>query len=363
MSKRKPSPGFRELLLALFLAIIAWSGAELFFGGTERQTVDYEPTGAVDVFFTSPQEEDAALEAGRLDQDLVAAIDAARESVDVAAFILDLEPVADALIRADRQGLRVRLVTDSDYEEARGTTMLQEAGVPVVTDNQSSLMHNKFVIIDGQTVWTGSWNLTQNGTYRNNNNVVVVRSTKLAENYTLEFEEMFVARQFGITSPDVVPHPQLDIGGARLETFFESEGDARGRIIELIEAAETSVHFMAFTFTDDDMAAAMIAQHRSGLEVKGVIEARNIADRGSDFSLLRSAGIDVRPDGNPYMMHHKVIILDGAIVVTGSYNFSLSAANINDENVLILHDAEIAARYTQEFNALFEQAAAASSTN
>ena len=363
MRRRNRSIRFKDLLLGLFLAIILWSGAEFLIADKGSPDVAYEPTGAVQVVFTSPDAPDASnTDHHNLAERLVETIDAARVRVDVAAFILDLEPVAEALIRAGERGVRVRLVTDTDYKEARGTTMLREAGLPVITDGQSSLMHNKFIIIDGQTVWTGSWNLTQNGTYRNNNNVVIIQSAKLAENYTLEFEEMAIHRQFGITSPDIVPHPNIYISGTRVETFFEPEGDARGRIIDLVEAAESSVHFMAFTFTDDDMAAAIIAQHRRGRVVKGVIEARNIADRGSDFALFQDAGVDVLADGNPYMLHHKVIILDEAIVVTGSYNFSLSAANVNDENVLIIHSPDIAARYVQEFDRVYQQAISSASS-
>jgi len=360
MSRPKRRLSFRDVLLGLFLALVAWSGADFLFADRPPERVVFEPTGTVHAIFTLPHTQNASDPwHGRPDRRLAAAIDAAERRVDIAAYAFDLELVAEALLRAHQRGVRIRLVTDSDYEELRGIAIVREGGIPVVTDRQSSLMHNKFIVIDDQTVWTGSWNLTDNGTLRNNNNIVIAESKKLAENFTLEFEEMFIHRQFGITSPDKVPHPIVHIGGTRVETFFEPEGDARGRIIELIEAATSSVHVLAFTLTDDDIAAALIARHRAGLLVRGVIEARNIADRGADFEMLRDAGIDVQADGNPYMMHHKVMILDEAIVVTGSYNFSLSAANVNDENVLILHDPAMAADYMAEFDTIYRQATSA----
>ena len=104
--------------------------------------------------------------------------------MDIAAFDLDLETVTEALIRAYQRGVRVRLVTDTDYQDELGPERLREAGVPVIADERNPFMHNKFVVIDGAQVWTGSWNLTDNGTYRNNNNVLVIDSQKLAENYT-----------------------------------------------------------------------------------------------------------------------------------------------------------------------------------
>ena len=102
-----------------------------------------------------------------LDRDLVAFIDEASGTIDVAVYKLDLADVVDALARAKDRGARVRLVTDSDSLEKRGEAgspsafdLLRDAGIPVITDDRSGTMHNKFVIRDGDTVWTGSWNMT-----------------------------------------------------------------------------------------------------------------------------------------------------------------------------------------------------------
>ena len=360
MTKQTKRLGFKELLLSLLLMIIVWAAREFFSPAPDSGANDVGPSAAIQAFFTTPRyPDDASFHSGGLDEQLVAAIDAAHLRVDVAAFDLDLKSVTDALIRAHHRGVPVRLVTDSDYADELGPTRLREAGIPVVTDNRSPFMHDKFVIIDGNAVWTGSWNLTDNGTYRNNNNAVVIQSAELAENYTLEFGEMFDEKSFGPTSPDVVPYPDLTLGGTRIETFFESEGDVRDRIIELIQQADTSVRFMAFTFTDDGIAQAIIDRHRAGIPVSGIIEARSTEDAGSDFGAFRTAGVDVLEDGNPYILHHKVIILDGDIVVTGSYNFSANAADENDENVVIIHDNAIATAFVAEFDRDYQLAVTA----
>jgi phosphatidylserine/phosphatidylglycerophosphate/cardiolipin synthase-like enzyme len=361
MTKRTSTKkiGFKEVVFTLLMMIVLWAAQE-FLGLDlldDTQMVASDPSGAMQVYFTVPTSpgEDAAY-AGGLDETLADAIDRAQTSVDVAAYDFDLERVARALVRARDRGAQVRLVTDSDYEDELGPVLLQSAKIPVVTDDRDPFMHNKFVVIDGQEVWTGSWNLTDNGTYRNNNNVVRVTSEKLAANYTTEFEEMFEEQAFGASSPDPIPNPTIDINGILIETFFESEGNVRERIIELINEAETSIYFMAFVFTDDDIASAIIAQHRAGLDVAGVIEARNIDGSGSDYATMTRAGVELLEDGNPYILHHKVIILDGETVVMGSYNFSASAANKNDENVLIIHSPEIAATYLEEFDRVVQQA-------
>ena len=352
--------GWKEFLLSLFMIVVVWATGDLLgIGSRHTGTPESDPAGGVRVLFTNPKAQGSSTNTGGLDEELVALIDGSQKSVDVAAFDFELANVADALVRADQRGVQVRLVTDSDYEEELGPVTLRAEGIAVVTDDRDAFMHNKFVVIDGYQVWTGSWNLTENGAYRHNNNVIVIQSTKMAENFTAEFEEMFEDGAFGASSPDTVPYPYLDLNGIQIETFFESEGNVRERIIDLIEDADDSVLFMSFVLTDNDIARAIVAQHRASVRVAGVIESRNIGDTGSDFAALQQAGVDVLVDGNPYLLHHKVIILDGSIVITGSYNFSASAADNNDENVLILHSPEVAVRYVEEFSSVYNTADAA----
>jgi phosphatidylserine/phosphatidylglycerophosphate/cardiolipin synthase-like enzyme len=77
---------------------------------------------------------------------------------------------------------------------------------------------------------------------------------------------------------------------------------------------------------------------------------------GTEFERLRTAGIDVRLDGNPDKMHHKVLLIDREIVITGSYNFSASAENNNDENTLVIHSTPLARRFLAEFQRIFDLA-------
>ncbi|MGC9350118.1 MAG: phospholipase D-like domain-containing protein [Anaerolineae bacterium] len=356
MTKRntKKRLGLKEFVLTLLLMLILWVARELLGVALLPEP---EPTGALQVYFTSPRYQDTGEDQhGGLDEQLADAIDQAAESVEVAAYDFDLASVSASLVRAADRGVRVRLVTDTDYAEEAGPVTLRSAGIPVVTDEQESFMHNKFVVIDNYQLWTGSWNLTDNGTYRNNNNVVVVQSSKLAANYVTEFEEMFEQGAFGPSSPETVPHPKIDLNGILIETIFESEGAARDQIVQTIENAKSSVLFMAFVFTDDEIAEAIIDQHRAGLRVAGVFEARNAESPGSDIASFQRAGVDVLEDGNPYIMHHKVIIVDEEVIVTGSYNFSASAADQNDENVLIIESQDVASYYVAEFSRIYQEA-------
>ena len=88
-----------------------------------------------------------------------------------------------------------------------------------------------------------------------------------------------------------------------------------------------------------------------------MIETDQAGNAGSELTALREAGLDVRLDGNPRNMHHKVIVIDGSLVITGSYNFSTSAEESNDENVLIVHSGDIASLFLIEFERVFDLAA------
>jgi phosphatidylserine/phosphatidylglycerophosphate/cardiolipin synthase-like enzyme len=118
---------------------------------------------------------------------------------------------------------------------------------------------------------------------------------------------------------------------------------------------------MAYSFTDDDMARAMLDRAEDGLLVRGVFdESQAKSNFGGEYARLLENGIGVRLDGNPRGMHHKVILIDDCIVITGSYNFSNNAKTRNDENTLIIHSQEMATTYRLEFERVWAQAKASS---
>lgn len=278
-------------------------------------------------------------------------------SVDLAVLRLDLWSIRDALIVAHRGGASVRLVTDNEYMEEREIQELITAGIPVVEDKGQGLMHNKFVVIDRREVWSGSMNMTVGDAYRNNNNFIRLRSSTLAENYTREFEEMFSDHRFGSDSVPDTPYPVLTVEGIRLENYFSPDDQVVRRLIELIHSARESIYFLAFSFTSDQLAEALIERHQAGVRVSGVMEASQVESNvGTQFNRFIAAGMDIRLDGNPRDMHHKVLVVDRQIVTIGSYNFTLSAERRNDENILIIADPQLAEQLLAEFDRLYSQA-------
>ncbi|MFN2300210.1 MAG: phospholipase D-like domain-containing protein [Anaerolineales bacterium] len=313
--------------------------------------------GPVAVFFSRPPAFDGRYEGGP-DEILARAVGMAGRSIDIAVYDFDLLSVARALLGAQQRGVAVRVVVDSDNYYTEALSLLRGAGIPVVGDGRSALMHDKFVVIDGGEVWAGSMNLTVNGAYRNDNNLLRIRSAALADAFTEEFEEMFVHKHFGAASPAGKPAPAVETACGPVEVLFAPEDSVARRVTALIAGARSEIHVLAFSFTSAEIAGAMLERSRNGVLLSGVLERTQVrSNTGTQFAVLESAGADVRLDANPRNMHHKVILIDGEIVIAGSYNFTASAEEKNDEDLLIFHDRSLAEAFEQEFRRIHDQAA------
>lgn len=295
---------------------------------------------------------------------LVEKIDAAQNSIHIAAFEFDLDPVADALIAARQRGVDVRWVTDdehgleADEEPDRGQfARLQSESIEVRADARSALMHNKFIIFDYQTVWTGSTNLTNNAVFKQENNVLVIHSPVVAAMYEKEFQEMWEG-QFGPRSPSQLAEQLTVVNDSTVWVVFTPEdGALEQAVIPLVNAAQFEIRFLAFSFTDYPLANAMIQRAQNGVNVAGVYERVGSDTDAAEFDTLYCAGVWVRRDGNPSFMHNKVVIVDQRYVITGSLNYSTSAEESNDENVIMIDNSEIARLYLQEFDRIWAQSA------
>jgi phosphatidylserine/phosphatidylglycerophosphate/cardiolipin synthase-like enzyme len=318
--------------------------------------------GWLKVFFTDPNPPDNL--GHGIDQYVVPVLDGASQTIDVTSLDLNLPSVINALVSASQRGVKVRVVYDgtngnleldnkaTNNQPLDAIKTLKAAKISLVDGGRSSgLMHDKMIIVDSQVLFMGSWNLSYNDTYRNNNNLLEITEPHLIANYQAKFNELFIDKHFGAKARVKVPNPSLVADGVQVENYFAPEDDVMAKLVSYVQGATRSVHFMIYTYTHADLSAAMIASSKNGVEVLGVIEARD-ATQGSLPDLF-CAGLAVKTDGNPYTMHHKVIIIDGETVITGSFNFTKSADTVNDENVLVIHSPAVAALFEQEFQRIY----------
>jgi phosphatidylserine/phosphatidylglycerophosphate/cardiolipin synthase-like enzyme len=143
-------------------------------------------------------------------------------------------------------------------------------------------------------------------------------------------------------------------GDALAEALF-SPGDACWRrIAALVGAAKSSVDVCVFTITDQRVSDPLLAAHRRGVRVRVVTDNDKANDLGSDVDDLARAGVPVAVDTSPYHMHHKFALFDDRALLTGSYNWTRGAAEMNEENVVISGDPRLIRPFRAEFDRLWK---------
>ncbi len=268
------------------------------------------------------------------EKNLVALINYSKQSVHCAIYDLKLENVIN-ILASKSHDVDVKIILEKDnYKE-------QIRGEAIKMDNNKYAMHNKFCVIDNNVVWTGSFNPTERGSYYNNNNVVVFYSKQLAENYEDEFDELWG------NSNQKVRHPIVYLNSKKIENYFCPEDNCALHVIDTINKAKSSIYFMTFSFTNEDIADAIL--FKENIEIKGIFETTQAGSKYSQYTRLKDFGLNVIKDKNKANMHHKVFIIDSEIVITGSFNPTESGDKRNDENLLIIHDKGIAGKYLKEF--------------
>lgn len=143
-----------------------------------------------------------------------------------------------------------------------------------------------------------------------------------------------------------------------VQVGFSPEGSAQQLVLAVIAEARTHIRVMGYAFTSPDVALALIAAHRRGIDVRVVVdaEANKKAAGQAALNLLTGAGIAVRTISDYPAMHDKVVVIDGRSTQTGSFNYSRAAAKANSENVMVLRDMpEIAQQYLAHWQSRWAQ--------
>lgn len=143
-----------------------------------------------------------------------------------------------------------------------------------------------------------------------------------------------------------------------LGVYFSPRGGCEDQVIYWMNRANKSVHVLIYIFTLDSVGDALINASNRGIEVKVVFEKKEI-DRYSEYQRLKNSGIGIRNDTNSDEMHNKVMIVDGIIVLTGSFNWSRNAEENNDENLIIIRSSYVAGIYERLFQEIWEKASEA----
>jgi phosphatidylserine/phosphatidylglycerophosphate/cardiolipin synthase-like enzyme len=145
--------------------------------------------------------------------------------------------------------------------------------------------------------------------------------------------------------------PQQPAGTPSIDVYFSPRGGCTEAIVDEIGRARLTILVQAYSFTSAPIARALVEAHRRGVKVEAVLDSSQKSEKYSSADFLLHAGIPTRLDSKHAIAHNKVMVIDGGTVITGSFNFTKSAEQGNAENLLVIRDPGLAARYVANWQA------------
>lgn len=291
-------------------------------------------------------------------------IDKSKTSIDMAIYGYNNVPkIREALINAKNRGVKIRIVYDIDnndknyYKDTLALVNIIKNSSCDSTDISTKpfIMHNKFIIFDNKTVFTGSANLSPSDLSNYNSNAfIIIKSEKVSKLYKDEFEQMYQGKFH--TSKIKTPDNKYAIGATVLSVYFSPQDNViKSQIIPLVNKSKTSIYMPTFLITHRELTSALISAKKRGVKIKVIIDAANASNKYSKHQQLRDNGIEVKVENYAGKMHAKTMIIDEKYVVIGSMNFSRSGEEKNDENTIILDNPQIAKFLIKQFNIIWEK--------
>lgn len=300
-------------------------------------------------------------------KEFVNLINSSSSSIDIALYgWADIPKIEAALKNAEKRGVNIRIVydtktssdnyypeTDNFVKKFKNTRSDRIDGSSKLTN---MLMHNKFAIFDNQKVYTGSMNFSTTGLSGfNQNNVIIVNSSLIAQIYLKEFEQMY-SGNFHTLKNKTLNNKNIRLDGSTYSVFFSPQDkEITNNIVPLVNNAKEYIYIPAFLITHKALTNALIDAHKREADVRIIVDATNTGTRNSTFQLLRSADVPVKVENYAGKMHTKSMIIDNRYLVIGSANFSNSGENKNDENVLIIESPKMAEFYREFFLYLWQK--------
>ncbi len=355
-------------------------------------------TGNIKVYFNTDVDHtvssgiDAISIGQAVDDTLISYINRAKQSIDLAIYSFDnsdLSNISTALNSAANRGVYVRIIycgttANAGIDELNSSIhKLQGPGEnnPLYS-SRDGIMHDKFMIIDANSsdandplVWTGSFNWTGDNMNTDANNLIIVQDKSLAKTYLTEFEEMWGSTslvpnaanaKFGSAKTNNTPH-QLKIGGNQTECYFSPSDNGNTEIINRILSAGSDLEGAIMLITRREIAYAVSDAVNAGAVAKFLVNNYSDLVTGTTpdstvFNTLKKVCAEFGDYTGGGVMHNKYLVVDQSdpasdpMVLTGSHNWSASANNYNDENILVIHNAALANIYYQNFHEIIKDA-------
>lgn len=146
------------------------------------------------------------------------------------------------------------------------------------------------------------------------------------------------------------------VSGSSISVYFPRAGqDSEEKLIEEIESAKSNLDVAIYSFTDKNVAEAIVSDKKRGVTVRMISdkECSGESSQKACLKIVKSAGIPIKINSHSGIMHLKVSIIDDSAVTTGSYNYTVSAQKKNDENLVVISDKTVTGEYEKEFERMW----------
>ena len=347
---------------------------------------------------------------------VVASIASAKQSIRAAVYDFNNPDITYALIQAKRNNPQLDIQVIADKANLTDTNsmiaVLEQNNIPVYIASAYTIMHNKFMVIDNQSVEYGSFNYSTTAATRQANNAIWIDNSNIAASYTERWNEIRANQATSVyqtnqsqyseqpydSGVNVVASPKTVINGKQIYglTLDNTDIDSVHNLVntesaiicpttmsalgakcltnyayyskgsnyqdspfyQAINNAQQSIQIAIFTFTDKALVNDLIAAKNRGVTVQVVADYSQGTQSYSTagFEKLIQNGIEVRINKSYELLHDKYMIIDGNTVETGSYNYTASAQTKNAENYQIYHNNHALAQlYQQDWQAIFDQ--------
>jgi phosphatidylserine/phosphatidylglycerophosphate/cardiolipin synthase-like enzyme len=345
--------------MRIILSIIALT---LFLGvsgctNNQQTSTSATTSASISVYFTNPfiapsHIQNSSAQDDELSQALIALMDSAEHRLDIAVYSFSLKALSSALERACQRNINIRLIVESETVK-QDHPVHSLLCVSIRLDQNKDLMHEKFLVVDAETVWIGSHNWTCLDLYRDANNALLIRDKAVAAAFLSEFDEMFDGR-FGRQKRDM-NEEHFTLGAHSLELYFLPTDAARAALLQRINDARSSIQIAMYAFTHNLLRDALLEAQARGVRVQAVWDLQGMRLTGSDVATMLNRDVGVL-DALPGLVHHKFAVIDQRILVTGSANWSRAGFEKNDEFLLILDNAPMAQKYLMHWQKLYDDA-------
>lgn len=330
--------------------------------------------------FAGPEELGAP---DNLEEVIIDFIRGAKSSLDIAVQEIDSEAIARAIVDARQRGVSVRIFLEQDYlvskKLPRSKSMLGESKshavkrsprtehrrpadleinreilveflrytIDVKADYNPNIFHQKFIIRDYRrsskktsALLTGSTNFTYTGTHKNLNHIVIFHDYRICKNYQAEFEEIR-SGTFGKLNERHKKMPKtVNIKGVPVRVLFAPDDAPELEIIKQMLKCKKKLAFAIFTFSGSSgIDDTMVMLHAARRKIQGVLDPGQGRQWWAATQWLHKEGIKLyfpKKDRKFGKLHHKLMVIDDAIVVAGSMNYTAPANQYNDENIFVI---------------------------